>query len=385
MEASEAFYPHRDQSPDYKSGATDCSPVIPAAIIELHPSQTEEGVFNNETQPSYRNHVIGRKHIEKDWSKHGKTDLELLTLSDGRQHEVVTGVPKNLRSEYPVVFTTALGTSIRGHNWHTMYQMMDLGYPVVLVGPEGGHQNWPKTPRAIKRFVKNLVKISLEEAAENIHEILEVTDHSNVYKPGRIVSIGESQGAMKGLGVTARAHKFGRQVLYADHTAACFPMARKNLSEHISLLPETIAQTSLVGKISLDMSLERARHYPGTINLNPHFLLHVAAALPMLLSGEAGSLAREIDPDSQIHQTLFTGDSWSNVKGWQDIFADMPNTVIDARPGNHMTIVEKQTLAARVTRLRGLRDELEANNQNSDKINWRNVHMLGQAALSQAA
>jgi hypothetical protein len=144
-----------------------------ADVIQLNPSHAEEGFLEGSVLE--RNPVMKSETKQEMHSRHGDSLLQLVTLENGRKYEVVLSEPMEQRSDFPVVFTTALGTSVRGHNWHTMHQMMDLGYPVVLIGPEGGHPHVPKTPRSWQRFMKNLMNISLEETASNMHEILEFT------------------------------------------------------------------------------------------------------------------------------------------------------------------------------------------------------------------
>lgn len=188
-----------------------------AALKDLHPG---EGLLASDGQPSdgiTRNYVADRKPGTTASSKHGHTNLEIYTMENGRQYEVVSGEPREQQSDVPVVFTTALGTSVRGHNWHTMYKVMDLGYPVVLVGPEGGHANWPKSPAGLKRFLANLGSISIEETAANMHEILDDTDESGLYAPGDFIAIGESRASAAGMGLAALATR--RQMIYGDFIA----------------------------------------------------------------------------------------------------------------------------------------------------------------------
>ncbi|MDL2363150.1 MAG: hypothetical protein QFB86_02065, partial [Patescibacteria group bacterium] len=308
------------------------------------------------TAEVFHNPVVSQKSQEIVRSKHGITALSLFKMENGRQYEVVQATPKNMRSEIPVVFTTALGTSIHGHNWHTMFHMMDIGYPVVLIGPEGGAMEIPRSPKAAKILVSNLLNISLDEKAANMHNILDETDKNGFYVPGKFAGIGESQGDMTLLHLMKQANSYGRDAIYGDGTAACFPVARKNIHQHLSLLPETIAQASILGKISVHMSLKRAIELPRTINPNPYFWAHAAAAIPTLMSGSAGRAARELEPTTKMNQTFFAGDSWCHVKEWLRIFnkEDFPDVNVDVLPGNHMTIAHQKTLDARDVRMRGL-------------------------------
>lgn len=368
MEAS--FSQDRNNFPIMPGGQEDEA----AQILEMQPYRTDEAFLNP---------VVLREDREHHRTKHGVTDREIYTLQKGQRLEVIQGTPANQRSDIPVVMTTALATSVYGHNWHTMLGLMDLGYPVVMVGPNGGNMQIPKSPRQAARLVKNLASISLEGIAVNMHNILDETDSHNNYATGDIMFTGESQGHMALLAASALAGNFGRTVAYADGIAGCFPSRRKDVREHLSLLPETLKQTSLLGKLSLEMSARHAIAMPRTLNANPYFLAHVAASVPALISGKAGEFARTLDPQIHLKKTLFVEDSWCNTQGWLDIFNpdDFPNVDIDLLPGNHMTIVTQGVQRARQARFQALRDELESTNGDQSLVDWNHVNHAGQPAL----
>jgi hypothetical protein len=325
-----------------------------------------------------RNPVVSREPRESQHTRRGTTNLEIFTLENGRHYEVVTATPNRQRSEIGVLIGTALGTSIRGHNWHTMNDMMELGYPVVLVGPEGGHAKWPSNPAGLRRFVHNLLSIDLGETAGNMHEILEEVDEDDLYTAGHIIKVGESRDAGVAMGFNARAEQFDRKVVYTDAIAPCFPQP-KPLAANAELVlraSEIATQIGSLGKNSPLTNLRRLAHYPKTINLNPHFLLHVAATVPTLVSGAAGHLAKQISPDAKIHNTHFEQDPWSDPDGWDEIFGDnYPYVVNDRRPGDHGAIAKEETQENRLLRLRGLLEELEVSRHDIDRITWQNVHM----------
>lgn len=345
-----------------------------AQILEMQPYRTDVAFLNP---------VIEREDREYERTKHGVTDREIFTLERGQRLEVVQGTPAEQRSDMPVVMTTALGTSVYGHNWHTMLSLMDLGYPVVMVGPNGGNMKLPKNATQAARLLKNMASISLESIAVNIHNVLDETDQHENYKAGDILYTGESQGHMALLAGAALAGYFGRNAVYADGIAGCFPTRRKDIREHLSLLPETFKQTSLLGKLSLGMSARHAMEMPRTVNPNPYFLSHVVASIPTLISGSAGEFARQLDPNIKLKKTLFVDDTWCNTKAWMDIFnaEDFPHVDIDLIPGNHMTIVTKGVQDAREARFRALRDELESTQGNQAAVDWKHVMHAGQSAL----
>ncbi|MDB5164082.1 MAG: hypothetical protein JWS12_700 [Candidatus Saccharibacteria bacterium] len=323
------------------------------------------------------NPVVNRRLLDTDrHARFGDSWTEIFTMKNGRRYEVVTNVPRKQRSEVPIVFTTALGTSIRGHNWHTMQQMMDTGFSVVMVGPEGGHASWPHSKRGWKQFMHNLTNISLEETAENMHEILNVTDHLYLYEPGGAINIGESRGGGAGMGFKARASRFGRQVLYSDLTAT--PFAKKlALLESPKLSNVPVKELKSIGRVFLrgKVDLVRLTHYPETLNLNPHYLLHVAGSIPTLLRGHSGNLADEIGQDAKMHNTQFEEDGMGQASEWDEKFKHHPYVVNLLLAGTHVDLAQDWVLDARVARMRGLRDELETAKGQWARIDWRNVHM----------
>lgn len=354
-----------------------------AEVVSLTSSYTEDLDISQEINNA--NPVINQEpqKLSPDYSHsiYGRAIAQIVTFENGRKQEVVTGIPKHQKSDIPITMGTALGTSIYGHNWLNMWDMMNLGYPVVLIGPEGGKADWPKNAAETIRLFRHLASISLTETARNMHEVLNVTDRDQIYKPGKVIQVGESRAAAAGLGFHAMAGEFHREVIYGDYTAACFPQKLKEAKEYLALPRQALHQTGRLIQAPLRKPWERAKHYPKTINPNPFFLMHVAATLPTLLSGTAGKMAREIPGDSKIHNTGFEQDPWSDLDVWEHIFANYTHAVNTRLPGDHSSLADEDVLAARLDRLRGLRDELVANHQKPEKITWENVHMGGRLAV----
>lgn len=374
MEAAEHF--NRGQMPVAMTGEL-------ANIIELSPPGATEGIF--ESSATRPNPVIDRDPLETDRTRHGRTKLEVFTLENGRHYEVVTGRPRHQRSDIPVLIGTALGTSVRGHNWHTMLAMMDLGYPVVMVGPEGGHARWPKSPGSLRQFARNLFSIRLLETAKNYHEILNETDGDDFYRTGAVVKTGESRAACLTMPYIALSSRYDREAVFSDAISPCFPIPKPIELNQTALgrLREVGAQVGSIAKESAHIDLDKFLHYPKTINPNPHFLMHMVATVPTLVSGKAGELARSIPKDARIHNTHFVDDPWAFPDGWVEVFKDHPFVTHDHQPGDHGAIVKVETQQKRNTRFRDLRDELEANNQDPNRVDWHNVY-LGQTAIKAA-
>jgi hypothetical protein len=373
MEAAHTFFIESPQTLE----AVESDPRSIEEAFDLHGPSLTSG-------PYEPNPVEDVTFLREANMRFGRTAEELVTMHNGRHYEVVTGEPTRQRVDVPVVFTTALGTSTNGHNRHTMDQLLKAGYPVVMIGAEGGRGEWPKSKESLQRFMRNLLTIRLAETAENMHSIMNVVDAKNTHTPKRAINIGESRGAMAGMGFKARAERFDREVIYSDLTAATFPTPTKGTLGHLSLLHTLATNSLVVGNVSVADIVRQPNRLLGSINMSPHFLLHVVATLPTLIHGDAGKLAREIDTDAKIHNTFFASDAWCQAEGWNDLFKDHPYVVNTIAPGNHMAIVQRKTLTARMRRLNGLRDELVANGEQADQIDWERVHMAGHLAVAQA-
>lgn len=342
------------------------------------------------TTSEKRNYVIDRQPLNNgrpEVSRFGKAYPELVTLENGRHYEVVNGVPKHPRTDIPVFIGTALGTSIYGHNWHTMLDMMELGYPVVLVGPEGGRLKVPRTPKELRRATQNLACISIKETANNMLEILDDNEQKELYAPGKIVKTGESRDAAVAMGVNAQAKNFGIQVVYTDAIAVPFPTP-KPLELNLELPKRALEIGEQVMSLALQSSqirVRRLRHYPRTLNLNPYFLLHVVATVPTLVGGATGKLAKEIPRSRKMHLTHFESDPWSDPEEYAKIFKSYPHVVQDVLPGDHGGIMRESVQQARVDRMRRLREELESHHDHTRGIDWNYVHFGGRLALAKAA
>ena len=325
--------------------------------------------------------------------KHGVAYMDIVTLENDRTYQVVSGVPNKPRTDIPVFIGTALGTTIHGHNWHTMLDMMELGFPVVMVGPEGGHRNLPKTPRALKRYLQNLARISIGETGANMHEIFDAYDENPEYKPfpyqsGVVLKTGESRDGAVGMSFVAQAGQFDREVADTYLIAPPFPLP-KPLKAGPELIPRTVEIFEQVGSIALHAGANgprRLRHYPKTLCMDPLFAMHVAATVPTLVSGAAGRYARRIPHDSRMYMVHYDRDPWTSIEGWKEVLDsdEYPHVVQDVRSGNHGDIVHPDTQEHRVAHFRRLSDELAKKKNALELVDWEQVYFGGQIALAAA-
>jgi hypothetical protein len=282
-------------------------------------------------------------------SKHGTVFTDTFIMSDGMGYQTKFGEPRTRKTDVPVAFTTAWCTGTEGHNMHTMLKLMDEGYPVMMIGPEGlvkdGLQpaaRW-KQARATR----------LGYTAHNIHEILNEVTKPQQYDRDSIVVIGESRGGMTAMCLNALADQYKRHIVKTIAVAPCYarPFRRSDglkLTEQIIMEPAHLVQA--MGHVSLSAGLHDIGTFPVKAGLR--YFTHMAALAPVLFSGETGRYAKLIPKDRDIDIETFNGDYSSQPDEWEKIFEAHPNVKINRRPGGHLSI--PNALPGTITTLRKL-------------------------------
>jgi hypothetical protein len=265
---------------------------------------------------------------------------------NGYAYSALIGIPETQKCDVPVIGTSAWTTSTEGHNEHTVRNFMRQGNFIIFVGAEGSYEpkNSP-TPAG---------PITLADSAASIlnysnHVAQDLVEQGYDIDPTNRLLIGESRGAMVGMGVIALANDFNQNILASDLAAPCLPRKLqlsdiRNLTEQIS--KEPIELFKLAGKLTLS----RLIHYPSTLDLSPYSLKHQFAIGFALFSGEAGAMARHIPNEALLHITVFNNDIASMHSDWQKIFQNHPNVRITPLPGGHMSIADPETLSYTLAR-----------------------------------
>jgi hypothetical protein len=336
--------------------------------------------------PSDRNFVMDVRPLNRKRAnifRHGRTFSELYTLEDDRQYVVITGIPHKQLTDVPIVEGTALGTSVHGHNTHTMLDFMELGFPVMLIGPEGGNTRIPRNPKRFKKYCQNMARISIRETADNIHEILDYADVEGPLSTQTVIKTGESRDAAIGMGFNANAGKFERDVLYSDLIAPPFPYPKpieyKNPKMSYRRLKEVADQISSLAVHSLtEVDLPLLRHYSRTLDPNPLFLLHVVMTVGTLVNGTAGKLAAKIPKDAKMHNLHFSEDPWTDIDGWEERFRGHRLVQNEVQPGDHGAILRKSTQEARLLRLDALLEEMLIKGNKVNKYAWKGILNAGE-------
>ncbi len=327
----------------------------------------------------YSTYVLDyRRNAEQRDQHHGAIYSDVATVSDGQQYQVVTALPDRPIIEAPIAMTTAWFTSTRGHNRHTAQHLMRLGFPVVLVGPEGGHRE-QKLFNPLQH-VSRLKDIDLGYSAHNMHNVLDVVPDTLPSAAYRVASshallLGESRGAMVGQGVLAQAAAHERTIVYADLTAPCFPV---HLQSHHGrrLMEQVIHEPVEIAKLAGRIALNPLIYYPATVDPHPQALAYNIAIGKGLFSGEAGALANHIPLEQQMHITTFHDDFASMPHKWKEIFHNHANVRIKTIDGSHLTIGHPTTLAYIENRLVHLASQI--NNHGTydpQQLDFHEVHL----------
>ncbi len=256
----------------------------------------------------------------------------------GYAYDAAVGIPNVLSTDIPAIQTSAWVTSSRGHNEHTLRRFVENGLPFIFVGPEGSYRPDGKYP-----IPKEGISLA-SSAAAVLNFTTEIASgyHYTLDQKKRIL-IGESRGAMAGMGMLALDELFGQDIVFADLTAPCFPR-KAELKDLLGLSGHLISEPKSILKLAGKLGLSRLIHYPSTIDPHPYSIAHQIGMGPALFSGEAGDLARLITNDKIIHITCFDDDFASMPKVWREIFANHKNVRITPLEGSHLTIADPETL-----------------------------------------
>ncbi|MCA9332547.1 hypothetical protein KDA00_01595 [Candidatus Saccharibacteria bacterium] len=287
------------------------------------------------------------------------------TTELGYSYDAIIGIPViNQRTDIPILQTSAWFTSSHGHNEHTLRSFVAEGVPYIFVGPEGSFRTKSK-----QKPEEAITLASSAAAVLSFSRYIAEGEERFIDKHKRTL-IGESRGAMVGMGILAMDAMFDQDVIFADLTAPCFPRGFEakdilKLSGH--LISEPTSLLKLAGRIGLS----RLVHYPSTIDPHPKGLASQIAIGPALFSGEAGDLARLINYDKIIHITCFNDDFASMPDEWDKIFKEFPNVRITPLDGSHLTIADPETLNYIHARNRSLHFDICVNG--TDNLNGQHI------------
>ncbi len=317
-----------------------------------------------ESDPSLPEHVVDeltdgaeitewREHSAETISGVGQLRRVEIMTRNGFSYAGIIGEPLKPESEVPVVATNAWFTSTEGHNERVVRNFVRAGNPTFFLGAEGSSHSltrWPvKTPITLSRSAASL--LAFTNLATEEYGGAGVRQHDTLL-------IGESRGAMVGMGVVALAGAFDRQVLFADLTAPCFPRGPQ-VRDVLEITNQVAREPLRAAKFIAKLGIKRLVHYPSTIDIHPTAFFGHFKTARAIFSGEAGTLARATPLDSLIHVTTFNDDRAGMEQAWRKIFVDHPNVRITPLPGGHLTIADYQTLQHLIGRNKAAQQALQ--------------------------
>lgn len=258
----------------------------------------------------------------------------------GYAYSAVIGTPEAVNSDTVMLDTTAWGTSDRGHNEHTLRTFLKEGNFFILVGAEGSWHEETDPSGPITLADSAAAVLSFSNYAE-----LHLNRHGKLIQPRERYLIGESRGAMVGMGTIALAEHFNQHIIAADLTAPCVPI-KLTLSEAVKLIGQLVTEPTEICKLPRKLAYRTLRHYPSTVDPSHTSLAHQFAIGFALFSGEAGALAKHVKHNTFMHVTTFEKDLASMEGLWRDIFEpnEYPDVRITSLPGSHLTIADPETL-----------------------------------------
>jgi hypothetical protein len=323
------------------------APQMEQTVLPEHPLREGAFVLDEEIAPALLEVPTIVSH-ETYMHKRGAITREGIVFTDGTLYPVTSGIPTHLRSDTAVVFKTAwLTTSSGGHNMRIFLKMLDLGYPVIMVGPVGEIPN-PELSRK-ERFV-HAKKVSMPQIAHHIDCIAALKLAGHGLRENEIINIGESQGAGVGFGV--------RNKKYGDYVGA--PYNREIASHEVfSAVKQLLLEPASLGKIAIQKILGRDRalfHYLHTFHTRPEQYAIELFKIPMFFSGQAGRLLASMDQNIPVHYRALNQDGWGQPAEYERAILSRPNARFERVDGTHLDLAKSETLGNLAIRLNTLAD-----------------------------
>ncbi len=279
----------------------------------------------------------------------GLITREAVTFQDGTTYPVTTGMPAHQRSDTAIVFKTAWLTSSKGgHNMHTFLAMLQLGYPVIMVGSVGEIVN---EDLSLSERLTQASRVTLPKIAHDVNRIADLKTKQLGLREDARIGIGESQGAGVGFGL--------EKLVYGDYVAPPFKRPIEG-SELLDVCRQAIIEPFALCGVALKRVLARDRalkHYAATFYTDPEHILKELFKIPAFLDGQAGGLLATMEEDTPIHLRALRKDGWGQVHEYERVIARRPRSRFELVGGRHVNIGDPRTLGNLVIRLDELATE----------------------------
>lgn len=269
---------------------------------------------------------------ERTFENIGRTVVEEWRMSDGIHYDILLGYPERQQTDVPVVKDTAWGTQVLGFNLDVAKELMRLGYPVVIKGPEKGGT------------------IPLSQSAHNTHEILDVTGRLGLHD-ARVAAVeGYSRGAMIGFGTVAYGPRYRREIAFANLTDPCVfkPVefsAEELLQRAINMrkVPFELGSAGFeIGRLL--MQPNKISQYRRSVDLSLNGLRQLIRTGKALAQGETGRLASLMPSDTTGTVAFFNSSLGNDEKQFTEVLRQYEYIDIKHARGGHFTGIDTRIL-----------------------------------------
>jgi len=272
-----------------------------------------------------------------------------LVSKQGYGYDALVGIPEIQQSDAPVIGASAWFTGTDGHNEHLVRKLMQDGNYVLFSGAEGSYKPAervkPKTTISLANSAATLMSFAYCQA-----EKLQREGHDVDPVNRRVV--GESRGAMIGMGVTALDSAFNQHVTKSVLVAPCLAKRVDTLVDTGRVVEQVASEPFRTLQLIGSLGINRGFHYLRTVDPNWHSIRHQIAIGGALFSGEAGEFPTHIPLEKQMHLTFFDNDFASMQSEWSALFSNHQNVTVDIQPGRHLSIANPATLRRTVELIR---------------------------------
>ena len=276
--------------------------------------------------------------------KYGEFWVHRSTMSDGTKYENIIGIPTQKNIGRAAIFTVAwFSNHTAGYNFETARDAMKVGFTPILCSAELNSS------------------IPLSHSAHNMHRNFNDTASMEAFNGQEPIVLGDSRGAMIGMGYIAYANQNKIEVPHSFMVDPCIakkllPIKPKEVLEYATHSMEPYSLARQIGRLSLTQS----RHYLKTISPKLKWLAQqMRVGLP-LFSGETGDFGRTISEDQSLDIVLFTQSAANHTTEWQEIFKDHDYVSLIMRRGTHLSIVNQRTRKLRQQFLTDYAQQLES-------------------------
>lgn len=251
-----------------------------------------------------------------------------LAMHDVRIYKAAGEQPKPV-----VLMTSPLGTGTDGHNDNVAKDIARQGCDVIF-------KSVPHYYHAREDA------LTLTEDANEMHSLLNSLAEEPTINLGKLEEInvyGESQAAMKLLGVVALASSYGREVKDGLSVAPCF-IQKANTHNPVKFIRYGTSMMESMANAGRELSVQEMWSLRKTFSMRD--VHHHLAVVPVLLSGEAGTFLPHIDREQHLTNQFFGKDRSSRAHRAQKLLqAAFPNmtTLLDEKYGHVDGIVSKET------------------------------------------